>query len=272
MRAALYCCAGSGKRGRYLADAMRIGLGKHGVSAEILSKFNGVCADIALAYGWAHERIFTAYKDAGATYVYWDLGYWARKFPGNPLDGYYRLAVGDWDTAVNMRLQCPDDRWRAAGIPLRERAGRPNEILIAGMSEKAAKSHGYRFNQWEHRLRDDIAAFGLKYPIILRPKPNKKKRGLPDIQKALASARIVISHHSNVSVDALIAGVPSYAVKGVGVLARHGETLTADYLQKPYFPSDADRLQILCDIAYAQWTPAEMRAGAAWEHIKGLLL
>lgn len=274
MRVALYCCSGSGKRGRHLAEAMRAGLAEHGVSGEILTKFNGVCADVAVAYGWSHERIFAAYKKAGANYIYWDLGYWHRKFVSNPLDGYHRLGVNHWDTAANMRRACPDDRWRQAKFEIKPRQKDGNEILIAGMSEKAARTHGYRFGEWEDKTRKQIAAFKLKYPIVLRPKPNRKQRGLPEIQGALSKARIVISHHSNVAVDALIAGVPSFTDKGVGRLihANLATELTCDFIEVPYFPREDDRRQLLCDIAYAQWTPAEMRSGAAFEHIRGLLL
>jgi hypothetical protein len=198
------------------------------------------------------------------------LGYWNRRPPTSPLDGHYRLAINAWDTAIQMRRGCPDDRFKALGIVLKPPQSGGKEVLIAAMSVKAAKIHGYDLNQWEDEITARIKRFGMKYPITLRGKPSKKKRATETIEAALSRARILVTRHSNAAVDALVNGVPFYAEHGVAA-SLSVKNLTCETLTDPVFCTDQERNQLLCDIAYAQWSPPEMRTGKAWEHIRSLI-
>ena len=274
MKVALYCTYG-GRRGRYVADCMKNGLRRHGIRAEVHKKFRGVNADMAIAYGWAHEKIFEAYKKAGKHFAYFDLGYWDRRPSKMPTDGYYRLAVDDWDTAAKMARGCPDDRFRKLKVnlyPPRQRGTRGHRILIAGMSQKAAETHGYDFREWEKKMRHRLLAMESHFgDVHIRWKPDKKKNiSQPPLSDELDRTRLVVTHHSNVAVDALVRGVPFWAEKGVGALLSPPE-LTAEWVGDPTFPDEKDRKQLLNDIAYAQWRPSEMQSGAAWDHIRRLL-
>lgn len=288
MRPVIYCTSGH-PRAKELAQAMALGFQRHGLGMRVRNIWNGqIEGDIALAYGWAHEKIFSAYKAAGANYAYWDLGYWNRH-PEAPKragarEGHHRLAINSWDTADCMRRQCPPDRLNMTPVEVRPPAyagkgldawmalkdGR-NTILVAGMSEKAAGSHGYRYREWEDetiaQLRELTAGAGLS--ILYRDKPARKELSEP-IMSVLQRCCLVVSHHSNVAVDALCAGVPSWCKKGVGRLWSAVELQDAVACCAPSV-GDAERQGLLSDIAYAQWTPAEMRSGQAWDHIRGLL-
>jgi hypothetical protein len=271
MRIALYTCAGSGRRSRYIADAMRQGLLQHGINkVEVHNRFRGVCADIAIAYGWVHSLVFEAYEAAGGQYVYFDLGYWNRRPSTSPLDGHYRLAVNNWDTAKAMRRACPDDRFKRLGIRLKPPQLNGRDIVIASMSLKSAKTHKFDIGEWEQAMRKRLSAMGLKFPIVQRPKPAKKQAPLPAIEHVLSTARILVTRHSNTAVDAMVSGVPFYAERGVGSLLS-AKDLTCEMIETPTFCNDVDRHQLLADIAYAQWTPPEMRSGEAWDHMRQLL-
>ncbi len=262
-------------RGAHIAQALQQGFRRHGLSVSIVTRWDGRPAgDVALAYGWAHQKVFEAYKAAGAHYAYWDLGYWNRhpsKSKGGHREGAYRLALDSWDTADNMRRDCPLDRWLAAGLAMREpRRNDEGVILVPGMSPKAAGTHGFKPNEWETRmvaqLRDYVGA--SERQVVFRPK-TARLVGLEPIEDVLQRTWLVVTHHSNVAVDAMLAGVPVYAVKGVGRL--WGGELTAGGLltRRAYLAGERERWA--ADVAYAQWTPAEMRSGAAWDHIKGVL-
>lgn len=271
MRIALYCCAGSGRRSRYIADAMRQGLMLHGIKhIRTHTRFDNVCADVAIAYGWVHKHVFDAYQADGKSFAYFDLGYWNRRPSVKPLDGHYRLAINAWDTAHVMRRDCPADRFKALGIETNEPRLNGQEILIAGMSAKAAKVHGYDYGEWESQAKKEIERMKLKYPIRLRDKPNKKNKATETVTAALSRARILITRHSNAAVDALVAGVPFYAEHGVGALLSPTE-LTSGMIEQPSFSDEKVRNQLLYDIAYAQWSPPEMRTGDAWDHIRNLI-
>lgn len=282
MKVVLYSIANHGRAG-HIATAMRDGLRRHGIAAEIKLRWNGqVAGDVAIAYGWKHEPVFSAYREAGGHYAYFDMGYFNRKpgkDKGGNREGHHRLAVDSWDTADTMIRGCPLNRWLALGIeiqPIRPdfvAPDWPGAVLVAGMSDKAAKTHGFLPGQWE---RDTVAALApmrvaTGRQVILRAKPTHIDAVAP-IEDVLRGCALIVTHHSNVAVDGLVAGVPCHAVKGVGKLV----SLKGGYLASPHQlqwtqPTFEARRQLLADVAYAQWTPEEMRTGEAWEHIRRVI-
>lgn len=108
----------------------------------------------------------------------------------------------------------------------------------------------------------------MGYKVVYRPKPNdKEKRPINGvgydqrpISEALASAKAIVTHHSNVAVEALAAGVPVHCVTGAAAafsvpLDRLGDRLDG-------------REQFLADVSYLQWSLDEMRSGDYWSHVK----
>jgi hypothetical protein len=269
MKVAIYAVDGN-KRARHLARSMAMGLRRCDVSHIECSRFKGVEADVAVAYGWVHEPIFSAYRAAGKHYVFWDLGYWGRRPQGASEEGYHRLAVDDWDTALHMRREYPSDRFQRLGLMIGDGPREPRDVLVAGMSPKAATTHGYDYGEWERQACTVLARICPDMSVVLRPKPNKRAVPQIPIEQALQTARLLVTHHSNTAIDALLLGVPVYAVKGVGRLAS-SNVLNADEINHPYELAHAARLQLLADVAYAQWTPAEMRSGEAWQHAFSIL-
>jgi hypothetical protein len=289
MKAVIYCIRNNG-RAVTIAQAMQAGFRRHGVSVRIEPTWDGkVAGDLTIAYGWIHEPVFTAYRAAGAHFAYWDLGYWNRRpegVKGAAREGHHRLAVDSWDTADTMARGCPADRWDATRPPVPvlpltwtvPQRGR-DVVLVAGMSGKAAGTHGFRPGEWEGatmfelgQLIDRITRGEAPMQVFrpeFRAKPEKIAKG-ETIMQALARTRLLVTHHSNAAVDALFAGVPVFARKGVGRLISAAQMIQDNALCiRPY--SEDERTGLLRDIAYAQWTPAEMRSGAAWDHIKRLI-
>lgn len=277
MKVAIYAIkAGSGfgnRRAKHIAQQMVAGCRKHDLEVIECDRFDGtVSADVAIAYGWIHEPIFTAYREAGAQFAYWDLGYWDRRPKSDGMDGFHRIGVNDWDTARAMLRDCPADRFARLGIEVQERQKLGDTLLIAGMSEKAAGTHGFRFKQWERETEEHLVSMRTGFRIVVRPKPNKSAPAQPSIQEALRSVRLLVTHHSNTAVDALVAGVPYWAKKGVGSLVCSPE-LNEHLVANPWmhYPDDIQRFQFLYDTAYAQWKPSEMATGAAWDYIRRCL-
>jgi len=248
------------KRARIVAAAMDEGLRRHGIKTIVRDKFRGVEGDIAVAYGWIHEPIFKKY----GSYLYFDLGYWDRKPKGQPKEGMHRLSISSWCPTDRMARGMPTDRLGKSGELLRFSTGR--NILIAGMSEKAARTHGYAFKQWEDEAMVRMRAYTNR-PIVFRPKPSKAVPGTP-ISDELRRSAVVVSHHSNVAVEAMIEGVAVYAEKGVGKLVSMKDLREVEYARPPDLET---RIAFLADIAYCQWTPEEMRRGEVWEHASSLV-
>ncbi len=271
MKPVIYATTTHG-RGAHIAQALQQGFRRHGLSASIVTRWDGRPAgDVALAYGWAHQRVFEAYKAAGAHYAYWDLGYWNRhpsKSKGGHREGAYRLALDSWDTAHRMGLNCPHDRWEASGLVLQDpRQGSDGLVLVPGMSPKAAGTHGFAPDQWERNMMSTLGKLTDRQ-VLFRPK-TARLVGLEPIQDVLKRTYLVVTHHSNVAVDAMLAGVSVHCVKGVGRRWSGDLSIGGTLARRLY--NAGERLQFAADVAYAQWTPAEMRSGAAWDHIKRIL-
>lgn len=254
-----------------IGTSMGKGLAKHGHEVHYHGRFKGdVHTDLCIAYGWINEltdKVFTKHQEKGIPFIFVDLGYWDR----GP-EGHYRVGINDWDTAKHMKRGMPSDRFDRLRVPLRDDWNpNANQIMIVGMSGKAAWTHGYSDGQWENDTKTFLQQNARPgFEFYVRQKPNKQTRRMAPIEEDLKESCFVVSHHSNVAVDALVAGVPFWAKKGVGSLLSP-PTLDPALFDNPWFPERSDKMNLLYDIAYAQWTPAEMRSGACWEYIKGVL-
>lgn len=267
------------QRARHIAKAMAEGLKRHGITVRYAEKVD-FAGDLIIAYGWRHRGLFDTYKSTGRHFVYLDLGFWQRKGAGVPrLEGYHKVAVDDWSPTPKMRRNCPADRLGRLGLTLAPwRPANPAKaVLVAGMSEKSARGHGLEPEAWERAAVATLRQITAR-PIIYRPKPSwpnakpidgaQLSIGAETLESVLARTHMVVTHHSNVGIDALVAGIPVYCETGAPALLSCAAI--AD-IETPRIPSDQERKQLLADLAYAQWTPAEMRSGACWDHIKGLI-
>lgn len=230
--------------------------------------------DVAIFYGLA-DRLRDVFEDyrAKRRAIYIDLGYWGRR-KRTRWDGYHKLVLNArHPTEYFQSRQHPADRFAQFKVPIKPwrapRAGAP--ILVAGMSAKAAAAEGLAPEQWERATIAELVTLTDR-PIIYRPKPNwpdaKPIRGsiwgggdVP-LERALSACHAVVSHHSNVAVDALLAGIPCICPGGVAsVLAGHDLT----QIESPPMPEG--REQWAADLAYTQWSMEEMHTGAAFRYL-----
>lgn len=224
--------------------------------------------------------IFRAFaNDIERRAIYVDLGYWGRR-QGGRFSGYHKVVVnGRHATAYFRRPQ--HDRKRVSVFPDlfaqpwsdTSQAANGGHILLAGMGDKGALAEGYHPNEWE-RQAVDIIRGATDRPIVYRPKPSwKKATGIPGCQTVeskerpveldLANCWAVVTHHSNVAVDGLVAGVPAFCWAG---LAAPFSSQRLERIEHPEFPDGRDAW--MADVAYTQWTPDEMARGECWAHLR----
>lgn len=72
-----------------------------------------------------------------------------------------------------------------------------------------------------------------------------------------------MTHHSNVAVDGLVAGVPCFVWGGVASTMGLQELAA---IEAPWLPEG--REQWVNDITYCQWSIAEMSAGVPWRYMR----
>lgn len=243
-------------RYRRISSAMSQGIravGDHPVVCEVGNKRYG---SVGVIYGWKHH----AEVEKFPRFVYADLGYWKR-------DRYYRLCCNAWSPEKYVRAGLDSSRFDELGLEIKPWHD-GEEIIIAGSSAKAAKDHGLGYMEWEKAAALKLQDCG--YRVMFRPKPGDPQAfPIPGteldrrpLEQALASARALVTHHSNTAIDALLAGVPVHCETG----AAAAFSVPMEEIAKA--PRMSGREQFLYDVAWLQWTETEMKLGYAWKHLK----
>lgn len=225
-------------------------------AAAILGAMHGVEApdgDWLMTWGAGHPAHAAAIARHRGPWGAWDIGYFG--------EGFYRVGVNRWHpTALQIdRTRSDEGRWAQHGIGLREDADPAGPILLIGMGPKSKLFLG--LHDWEART---LKSLRLRYPdrrIRFRPKPGRPFRAMGceismelEIEDALRGASLVVCRHSNVAIDACIAGIPAECEDGA-----------AAWLQGRPFEV-ATRIDFLQRVACWQWRPSE--AVQAWKFIE----
>lgn len=267
------------RRSRLVCDAMAEGIRKIGdktwtVATTAYSRAH--TKPISVFYGMAAplNRIFAEAREDGRTAIYVDLGYWGRH-EGGRYRGFHKVCInGRHPTAYFQKRQ--HDYSRAAALGVKIEPWRPggDHILLAGMSGKSSHVDGFEPNQWEREAIEALRA-ATSRTIIYRPKPSWKA-AVPlagttfspktqPLEEVLQNCHAVVTHHSNVAVDAIVSGIPAFCQEGVGApLSKH----SLAGIDTPFRPGDDERRQWVADIAWTQFSIAEMATGLPWRHIR----
>jgi hypothetical protein len=263
-------------RSQVVCEAMSKGLTEHGVGHVVKyeSAYEEVEAEVAIFYGLEGRlgRIFREYTRA-AKAVYIDLGYWKRKESNDRFGGYHKIVVNDrHPTEYFQKRTHPGDRAESVGVKIEPwRDYTSGHILIAGMGDKGARAEGFEVEEFERKVWKRLSEFTDRR-IVYRPKPSYRRarpiQGLAysprtiDISVALQNCFAVVTHHSNVAVDAICRGIPAFSWKGVAVKMSQQELA---YIECPSMPDG--REQWVNDLAYCQWNVEEMKKGLAWNYL-----
>lgn len=235
--------------------------------------------DVAVFYGYTQilRKVMADYVAAGRKAVYIDLGYWGRE----GLHGHHKIVVNArHPTEYFQKRPHKDDRARKVGVQIQPWRKNGKHILLAGMGEKAAEAEGKRTLSFE---MDAIKWLGriTDRPIIYRPKPSwMQSKPIPGtvfswggqprpgfrrqhLNEVLNDCHAIVTHHSNVAVEGICAGVPAFCWKGVAVPM---SSQNIDAIEDPVMPEGREAWSNA--IAFTQWDIAEMSAGAPWRHLK----
>lgn len=234
---------------------------KLGVPCIKTSVYEGTCDQLWLfGVGHIHRApAREAHVKSGRRVILWDLGYFGRR----KLGGYCRVSI-DTDHPQKWLEQTPEDpsRWEMYNIPLRQDYDPEGPIILIGLGRKSRSYLG--LPDWEI---DTFHALRKRFPerkIIYRPKPGHPSPAIAvttdvtsSIEQLLEGASLVVCRHSNVAVDAAIAGVPFECEDGAAMWL----------LQRP-FTAD-NRLSFLRRLAWWQWSVPE--APKAWKFLQHMI-
>lgn len=217
--------------------------------------------EVLILYGWGGAEQQKAIKAHSGPYVALDLGYWERM----------GLVNRKWRVSING-FHCPDRimagpsprSTRSKGIVVHSDQKNDGHILLIGSGPKSCKVGAQDWSsQMCKRLREKFPGKPIKY----RPKPNRPEErnvrhdGLAagDLALELSRASLVVCRHSNVAVDACIAGVPVVCEDGA---AASIYPKLENWQDQPDFET---RKEFIHRLGWWQWSIQEVRQGKFWD-------
>jgi len=254
-------CPQTAGRGRAILGAMIACAATAGVKLIVGEQYTA-SSKWLMTYGLGHagrRSWVDSHLRSGGRVIGWDLGYWDRDFA-------MRLTI-DKDHPQDLLTDMDSSRFEKEGIELRNDFCGDGHIIIAALGRKTRLLLNDKNHRWENQA---IALAQQAYPdrkIVYRSKRPEKFQLIPQadgtIESVLKGASLVICRHSNIAVDACIAGIPVVCSDGIAS-ALYGNDVV-NVIQPDY---DA-RLRFLQNVAWWQWRPTE--ALLAWKHIIKIL-
>lgn len=169
--------------------------------------YAGNC-DWLMLFGVGEERrlrMWEKHREKGRRAICWDLAYWNR-------DSYLRVSV-DYQHPHPWIYRMPVIEGRSHPYALRDDYDPNGPILFAGMGQKSHRQLG---GDWDLLTLNALENCGREVRVRLKPVRDKHKLLTP-IEEALRGCSKVITHHSNVAVDGIVAGIPHEVIDGAAL-------------------------------------------------------
>lgn len=226
-------------------------------------------SDVGVIFGVAGEskRLLDEHRTRNKSFLFVDKGYLLRK-------NCFRISANGfhpWRLVKEARYD--PVRLESFRIKMRPWSDQGDQVLVAGTSAKFCTFCGLGDPNEAHKALVNDCLSALGGPVWYRPKHTWTEatplqncefdqRPLSD---ALDQAKFVTTYASNVSVDAMIHGVP-VAVLGDGVLKYVCPDNLSDLRQ--WQPSEKQRSQTLSNLAWCQWRRSELQSASTWFEIR----
>lgn len=244
------------KRGRRMLDALAANapIGSH------ITKGYGGNARVLIMYGAGldyRSNVMRQHLKRGGRVIAWDLGYWDR-------ENAMRMSIDGIHPKPEHIVQAPGTPRRQ--FVLRQDANPDGPILLIGIGFKSVCAYDLGYLQWEKMKVSELSARFKGKKILWRPKGKDHARlpgteltvGMP-IEHAMRGCSLIVCRHSNVAVDACIAGIPVECEDGAAY---------ALYKDNPN-PSVEQRLDFLNRLSWFNWQIGD--AQATWSHIQRIV-
>lgn len=213
------------------------------------------------------------------------LGIYHRNRSDSP---YLRVGLGGafGDDGNFCNENSPRDRWerlqREFGLSIKPWRETGRHVLLIGQVPNDSSLKGADINQW---LVDTIRELGkhTDRPVEVRLHPRTIKEEAVPVMRAIRSIGAALSDpkepiwsdleqcwacvtfSSSACVESLLAGVPPICTSPASIGYPISSNHVSD-IEKPKIPDD--REQWFSNLAYAQWSTAEMASGRAWRHLE----
>lgn len=245
------------------AQLMIAGLKKHGLLVQEIDASQPAQTDCVVTWGW---RIGKRYHAAGHKVLIAERGYVG--------DREYWTSLG-WG-GLNGRAEFPrsdDDglRWHSLfGHLVKPWKIGGEYALLCGQVPGDMSVEGMKLTPWYHQMCRELEARGQK--VLFRQHP--MDRGLREVPAQVSSdslafdlnkAAFCLTYNSNTGVEAVLAGVPTIAFDQGSMAYEVSSHSFDDELIRPC------RNDWMHQLAFCQWSPAEIENGLAWDQAARVL-
>ena len=214
----------------------------------------------------ARGKVFQRQRENNQDVIVLETGYVNR---GDGENHHYAVGFNGLNGRADFRNKSmPGDRWRKLGAELQPYS-RGEKVILCGQVPWDASVDMHDHVKWLKQTASQIQKVTDR-KVVFRPHP---KAAVPPmygceysqkpLEEDLKDAHCVVTWNSNSAVEAAIYGKPVFAFD-------HG-SMCWDIANKSLLhiddPQYLDRRQWANNLAYAQWTLAEIRNGDAWKHL-----
>jgi hypothetical protein len=210
-------------------------------------------SDIPVVWGVLRDsaRIISQAKAQSLYFFYIDHAYFDRGHGKS-----YRITRNRYEAGPLRK--CPSDRLAKLNVEIDpwQKSGR--EIIVCPPTDYFVEAH--QCADWLDTTLETLRN-ATDRPITIREKPQPGKTAVP-LKTALKSAHALVTHSSNVAIEAACLGTPVFASEA-SAAAPIAET-DFSRIETPVYP---DREPWLQHLAYSQFSLDEIRAGDAWRHL-----
>lgn len=239
---------------------------------------NYEACDVAVIFGLqgGTDAILRDQRARGTPVVVVDMGYVKR---GNTIAARQQPHAVYWSVGLNglnghadsLTGPMPGDRWRALGVSLQSWRTEGTHVLVCGQRPFDAAIPRIDPSVWARETVTLLQSLTQR-PIVFRPHPEDAgHRRIPHVTYSvhphlvddLRNCHAVVAYNSNSLVEAVIAGIPAFAL-GEGSMVEAVSEHILDQIEQPSFP---DRQQWAHDLAYRQYTWPEFASGLAWRNL-----
>lgn len=234
-------------------------------------------SDIAVIFGVYKSRvpvsfprgeIFRQQRSKNKDVIVLETGYINR---GDGLTHHYAAGFNGLNGRADFRNRgMPDDRLKLLNVELKPWRRDGKHILLCGQVPwDASVDMCQDYPGWLQFIAGQLR-YHSKREVRFRPHPLGNVGPLEGctystvpIAEDFKDCWAVVTFNSNSSIEALMEGIPIFTFD-VGAMAKD---ITNHWIQDIERPSMHAREQFFADLAYCQWTPEEMKSGAAWKHL-----
>ena len=208
--------------------------------------------------GVTKRKVMEACRAHGRDFYYIDTGYF-----GNPVKGklYHRITRNDVQYFGPI-MDRPDDRLAQTGIGFKKFRGGTN-ILLAPPSQKLLMMYDIDLETWLNNTIEEIKKYTDR-PIVIRKKQSRAVRMTEDtMEMALAQdVHCLVTFSSIAAGEALLLGKPAITLGPNAAAPLCSQSISE--IENPKIPTLDEVKTWAANLAYNQFTEAEMRNGTAW--------